>query len=166
VTWSPEKIANLVDRLTIEQKIAQLTGLSVTDLVVRTPGERPRAGVIDADRLPEVRPHGAGHLSLAWFLGPDADALRSGLASLQAAARDITPFGIGALVHFEAVNGMMHACGSQFPTAWAQAAPERPRSASITTTWWAGQPNATARSRSSYWRASDLVWWMTWEGVD
>ncbi|MCK9902652.1 glycosyl hydrolase [Parafrankia colletiae] len=128
-TLTPEKVADLVSQLTLEQKVAQLTGFAVTDLVVRptSPGPggadpRKTSPAIDVSRLPALRPHGVGHLSLAWFLGHDADSLRSDLARVQAAVRETTPFGIGALIHFEAISGLLHSSGPQFPTSWAQAA--------------------------------------------
>src|SRR6266511_2274642 len=48
---------------------------------------------------------------------------------------------------------------------WAEA-PERPRSSSITITCSAGQPNATARSRSAYWRSVEVVFSTTCRRVD
>ncbi len=121
--WDDESIAKLVPRLTLEQKVAQLAGLSVTDLIDRAaqpPGAR--SPVIDPGRVAGLRPHGVGSFSLAWFLGHDADSLRAALESAQTAVREVSPFGIGALAHNEAINGFLHSSGSQFPTAWAQAA--------------------------------------------
>ncbi|GAA3219765.1 glycoside hydrolase family 3 N-terminal domain-containing protein [Actinocorallia longicatena] len=130
----PEEITDLVSRLTLEQKAAQLTGFSAAELIIRdgsTPGPLP-----DPSRIAALRPHGVGHLSLAWFLGWDATSLREALASIQEAVREVSPFGIGALVHNEGINGFLHAYAAQFPTAWAQAATWDPglveRSASIT----------------------------------
>lgn len=80
----------------------------------------------DPTKLAELRPHGVGHLAMAWFLGHDADSLRSAVAAVQEAVREVSPFGIGAVIHNEAVNGFMHASGAQFPTAWAQAATWQP----------------------------------------
>ncbi|WUV19955.1 hypothetical protein OG352_37120 [Streptomyces sp. NBC_01485] len=91
--WTPDGIGKLVSRLTLEQKAAQLAGLSATDVLTRSdtgPGVEPR-------RVKELRPHGVGHLSLAWFLGHDADSLRGLLARIQDAVREVSPFGIGAL---------------------------------------------------------------------
>ncbi|CAI7976524.1 beta-glucosidase [Frankia sp. Hr75.2] len=121
-TLSPGKVPDLVSRLTLDQKIAQLTGFAVTDLIVRGEGPRPAGPDIDVSRVPSLRPHGASHLSLSWFLGHDAASLRSALDRIQSAVRAVAPFGIGALAHNEAVNGFLHVSGSQFPTAWAQAA--------------------------------------------
>ncbi|CUU54874.1 beta-glucosidase [Parafrankia irregularis] len=142
---TPGKVADLLSQLTLEQKVAQLTGFAVTDLVVRPTSPRPggagagaeKAGpTIDVERLPALRPHGVGHLSLGWFLGHDADSLRSDLARVQAAVREATPFGIGALVHIEAISGLLHSSGPQFPTSWAQAATWEPalvtRAAAVT----------------------------------
>ena len=122
-TWDDEAITRLVSRLTLEQKAAQLAGLTVTDMIDRA-AQPPGATspVLDTGKLASLRPHGVGHFSMAWFLGSDADGLRSTIAAAQEAAREVSPFGIGALVHNEAVNGFLHASGAQFPTAWGQAA--------------------------------------------
>ena len=123
-SWDDDAVRTLVSRLTLEQKAAQLTGMLATDLLDMTasmvPGRKSMA--IDPGRLAELRPHGLGHLSLAWFLGHDADSLRTDLAGIQEAAREVSPFGIGVLIHNEALNGFLHNSGAQFPTAWAQAA--------------------------------------------
>lgn len=133
LSWSPEHVRELVGKLTVEQKIAQLTGLMAPTLYV-TEGEA--AGTLALERVAALRPHGVGHLSLAWFLGRDAGQLRSSLAAVQDAVRETSPFGIAALVHNEGINGFLHASGSQFPTAWAQAAAWDPalvgRASSIT----------------------------------
>ncbi|HSA48572.1 MAG TPA: glycoside hydrolase family 3 N-terminal domain-containing protein [Yinghuangia sp.] len=128
-----EAVAGLVARLTLEQKVAQLGGLSLPSLVAFDPKTGPG---LDTGRVAELCPHGIGHLSLAWFLGQDADSLRDALARVQEAVRAASPFGIGGLVHFEGINGFLHAAGEQFPTAWAQAATWEPdlvrRASSVT----------------------------------
>ncbi|WP_218830764.1 glycoside hydrolase family 3 N-terminal domain-containing protein [Streptomyces sp. NBS 14/10] len=124
---SDDAVAKPAPRLTLRQKVAQLCGLSVMNLTDRKkPIPAGRGPEADLSKLAELRPHGVGHLSMAWFLGHDADSLRTEIADLQEAGREVTPFGIGAMIHNEAVNGFMHACGSQFPTAWAQAATWQP----------------------------------------
>ncbi|MFJ3778967.1 glycoside hydrolase family 3 N-terminal domain-containing protein [Streptomyces sp. NPDC090075] len=120
-SWTPDDIARLVSRLTLEQKVAQISALSAADLFTMEAAESGGPAV-DTGRIRELRPHGVGHLSLAWFLGHDADSLREQLARVQAAAREVSPFGIGVLVHNEGINGFLHASGTQFPTAWGQAA--------------------------------------------
>lgn len=119
-------VAALVSRLTLDQKIAQLTGMFVTDLFA--PPTEPGQGFgLATERLASIRPDGVGHLSMAWFLGSTAESLRTGLERIQAGVREVTPFGIGALVHNEGINGFLHDSGTQFPTSWAQAASWDPR---------------------------------------
>ncbi|MFI6374387.1 glycoside hydrolase family 3 N-terminal domain-containing protein [Streptomyces sp. NPDC050546] len=133
--WTPEDIRRLVSRLTLEQKVAQLAGLSAADLFTQEPSDGG-GPTVDARRVADLRPHGVGHLSLAWFLGHDADSMRGLLAQIQFVVREVSPFGIGALVHNEGINGFLHASGSQFPTAWGQAAtwdPELVRQAATVT---------------------------------
>jgi beta-glucosidase len=135
------EISQLVSRLDVDQKIGQIQGVVPMDLVDFSTLAEPRDPPLDlskgfpweVERLPVVRPHGVGHLSLATQLDQDLDRLRDKLARLQEVARELTPFGIGVLVHAEAINGLTHAQGHQFPTAWGQAASWDP-----TTTWRVG----------------------------
>ncbi|MET9830783.1 glycoside hydrolase family 3 N-terminal domain-containing protein [Streptomyces sp. NPDC006385] len=129
---TPDTITGLVGRLTLEQKVAQLGGLALPGLLAHGAGGMELA----SGRVAELCPHGVGHLSLGWFLAQDGDSLRDALAEVQRAVREVSPFGIGGLVHFEGINGFLHAAGEQFPTAWAQAAtwdPELVRQASSIT---------------------------------
>jgi beta-glucosidase len=119
--WGPDDIARLVSRLTLEQKLAQLSGLNTPELLVLPGDEESAVPGIDTGRLKRLRPHGLGHLSLVWFLGGDADTMRALLEEIQEGVREVSPFGIGALVHNEGINGFLHASGHQFPTAWGQA---------------------------------------------
>ncbi|MEU6917369.1 beta-glucosidase family protein [Streptomyces olindensis] len=123
-------IAKLVQRLDLDQKIAQLTGLSYYDLVDPTAAYTGGESVVDLSRIPGRRPHGVGHLSLAYQLATERDELRKVLGEIQDIVRDLSPFGIGVLVHGEAVSGLVHEAGSQFTTPWGQAAtwdPQVPR---------------------------------------
>jgi len=70
----------------------------------------------DIERLPVVRPHGVGHLALGQQLSQDLGELGREIARLQEIARDLTPFGIGVLVHAEGVSGMVHPQGYRFTT--------------------------------------------------
>ena len=119
-SWSPDKIRQLVSQMSLEQKAAQLAGLSAAELFAG--GRAEGSPLPDPGRVALVRPHGVGHLSLGWFLGHDAESLRDDVAAIQEAVREISPFGIGALVHNEGISGFLHASAAQFPTAWAQAA--------------------------------------------
>jgi beta-glucosidase len=123
-------ISQLVSRLDVDEKIGQIQGVVPMDLVDVTaladradgPLDLSKGFPWDVERLRVVRPHGVGHLSLASQLDDDLHGLRDALARLQAIGRELTPFGIGVLVHAEAINGLTHAQGYQFPTAWGQAA--------------------------------------------
>lgn len=114
--------ARIVGKLTLEQKVAQLRGLFATELFVAS----PEGQGLDPSRVGIIRPHGVGHISMAWFLAEKADELRLQLDAIQKHVRETSPFGIGAMVHFEAINGVVHDSGPQFPTAWAQAASWNP----------------------------------------
>jgi beta-glucosidase len=122
-------IRTLVSRLDLDQKIAQIQGVVPFDLVdfakLTDPSAQPdlsKGFPIEIDRLPIVRPHGVGHLSLGQQLNADMDGLRRDIAHLQDVAREVTPFGIGVLVHAEGVSGFVHPQGYQFTTPWGQAA--------------------------------------------
>jgi beta-glucosidase len=123
-------IRQLVSRMDLDQKIGQIQGVVPMDLVdfakLMDPGlPRPdlsKGFPYEIDRLPLVRPHGVGHLSLGWQLDHDLERLRRDLARFQEIAREVNPFGIGVLIHAEGVNGLVHAQGHQFTTAWGQAA--------------------------------------------
>ena len=115
-------IGKLVQRLDLDQKIAQLQGIGYPDLVDLVAVYTGRGDTTpDLSRIPAARPHGVGHLSLAWQLAAQPDELRKMLSEIQDVVRDVSPFGIGVLVHGEAVNGLVHAGGSQFTTPWGQA---------------------------------------------
>jgi beta-glucosidase len=114
----------------VDQKIGQIQGVVPMDLVdfarfsdrsVETP-DLTKGFPYDIDRLPDVRPHGVGHLALGWQFDQDLEGLRRALERFQDVARDVNPFGIATLVHAEGVNGLVHAQGQQFVTPWGQAA--------------------------------------------
>ncbi|MFD4407788.1 glycoside hydrolase family 3 N-terminal domain-containing protein [Nocardia sp. NPDC058499] len=75
----------------------------------------------DLPRIRSLRPDGLGHLSLSWLLDADLASFRAKLGEVQEHTRAVSPFGIGALIHAEGINGLVHAQGHQFPTAWGQA---------------------------------------------
>ncbi|MFF5965133.1 glycoside hydrolase family 3 N-terminal domain-containing protein [Streptomyces collinus] len=123
-------IRTLVSRLDLDQKIGQIQGVVPMDLVDFAKFTEPGAEVpdlakgfpYDIDRLPLVRPHGVGHLSLGQQLTQDMVELRRDLAHFQDVQRELAPFGIGTLVHAEGVSGFVHPQGHQFTTPWGQAA--------------------------------------------
>ncbi len=123
-------IRSLVSRLDLDAKIAQIQGIVPMDLVdfakmmdpTSPPPDLSRGFPIEIERLATVRPHGVGHLSLGQQLNEDLEGLRDDIARLQEVAREVTPFGIGVLVHAEGVSGFVHPQGYQFTTPWGQAA--------------------------------------------
>ncbi|WP_060886450.1 glycoside hydrolase family 3 N-terminal domain-containing protein [Streptomyces caniscabiei] len=122
-TEIPTDVATLVARLDTEQKIAQLHCLSIYDLMDYTLPPTPDGiAALDFDRVAGLRPHGVGHMAMTWLMSPDLMLFRRQMEDLQRNIREASPFGIGALMHGEGVSGLLHASGSQFPTAWAQAA--------------------------------------------
>jgi beta-glucosidase len=124
------EIRLLISRMDLDEKIGQIQGVVPMDLVdfeklSDRSGKVPdlsKGFPYDIDRLPVVRPHGVGHLSLGWQLDQDLAGLRRALARFQDVARELNPFGIATLVHAEGVNGLVHAHGYQFVTPWGQAA--------------------------------------------
>lgn len=129
-------VDHVLERLTLDQKIAQLQGLTPYELIDQAgAGEIPQdadidltAGIpFDLALIPTLRPHGVGHLSLAWTLDADIDRLRSYIDAFQRHAAEVNPLGIGTLIHGEAVNGLVHDQADQFPTPWGQAATWEPR---------------------------------------
>lgn len=122
-------ISRIISRLDVDQKIAQIHGVVPMDLVAPSAPSGDNDAVdladgssYDVERLPQVRPHGAGHLSLGVQLQPNLQKLREKIQRFQDVARDVNPFGIATLVHAEGVNGLSHPQGYQFPTPWGQAA--------------------------------------------
>lgn len=116
---TPESIRR---RLSLDEKVAQLSGITSTDLLAPAPQGSSTPFIFDVARLGPLRPHGVGHVSMAWFGGTTRERLRDDLRAMQGEIQERSPLGIGALVHFEAISGVTHRAAQQFPTAWAQAA--------------------------------------------
>lgn len=129
-------VERILDRLTLDQKIAQLQGVTPYELIAQGGAtEIPEDADIDLSAgipydltlLPERRPHGVGHFSLVWTIDADITRLRGHIDTLQRYAAEVNPFGIGTLIHGEAVSGLVHDGADQFPTPWGQAATWEPR---------------------------------------
>ncbi|MBU8867721.1 hypothetical protein [Paenarthrobacter aromaticivorans] len=121
-------LRSILSRMDLDQKIGQIQGIVPMDMLAAgSAGTHPTGDVVyDVQRVTEVRPHGVGHLSLGGQLTPDINKLRSEVGRFQEAARGVSPFGIGALVHAEGIGGLVHPQGHQFTTAWGQAASWNP----------------------------------------
>lgn len=124
-------VERILDRLTLDQKIAQLQGVTPYELIAQAGAtEIPEdadidlsAGIpYDLSLIPERRPHGVGHFSLVWTIDADIARLRGHIDAFQRYAAEVNPFGIGTLIHGEAVSGLVHDQADQFPTPWGQAA--------------------------------------------
>ncbi len=120
---TPEAIRR---RLSLDEKVAQLSGIRLTDLLAPPDSGSGALFGLDIGRLSQLSPHGVGHLSMAWFAGTTREQLRDDVRAIQEEVTERAPFGIGALVHFEAISGVVHRAAPQFPTAWAQAAAWNP----------------------------------------
>ncbi|MET9969825.1 hypothetical protein ABZZ80_28845, partial [Streptomyces sp. NPDC006356] len=75
----------LVRKLDLDEKISQLHGMILpalfsmrqdADVDLSTEEGRKAAFFVDTDRIADLRPHGLGHLSLAWMLPLPGDELR------------------------------------------------------------------------------------------
>jgi len=113
---SPEERAtDLLARMTLDEKLAQLGGVWITDLLDDARFDRNRG----AERLG----HGIGHvtrLAAATGLRPAASAALAN--EVQAYLRDHTRLGIPAVMHEEACAGYMARDATCFPQAIGQAA--------------------------------------------
>ncbi len=110
-----ERVHDLLGRMTIDEKLAQLGGVWITDLLEDAAFAPKRA----ADRLH----HGVGHvtrLAAATGLRPEASATLAN--EVQAFLRDHTRLGIPAVMHEEACAGYMARDATCFPQAIGQAA--------------------------------------------
>jgi hypothetical protein len=97
-----KRVDDLLARMTIEEKVAQLSGHFPFDFV----GE---AG-FDTDRALELVPHGLGQLSVATAVSPDSlEPIAIFLNDLQRFLKDQTRLGIPAICHSEALAGLLHA---------------------------------------------------------
>ena len=96
------RVDDLLGRMTIDEKVAQLSGHFPFDFL----GD---AG-FDADRAMELIPHGLGQLSVATAVSPEAlEPIATFLNDLQRFLRDKTRLGIPAICHSEALAGLLHA---------------------------------------------------------
>ena len=115
-TRSPdERVNDLLDRMTLDEKLAQLGGVWITDLL--------QDGRFALDRAAPRLAHGIGHVTrlvAATGMHPaDAAALGN---EVQAHLKGATRLGIPAIVHEEACAGFMARDATCFPQAIGQAA--------------------------------------------
>jgi len=118
----------VLSRMDLDQKIGQIQGIVPMDMTAQSTGSNVLGDVMyDVEAVAKVRPHGVGHLSLGGQLTADIGILRRELVRFQEAARQVSPMGIGVLVHAEGISGLVHPQGHQFATSWGQAASWNPQ---------------------------------------
>lgn len=120
-TRSPdERVTDLLDRMTLEEKLAQLGGVWITDLL--------EGGRFAPERAAARLEHGIGHVTrlvAATGMRPaDAAALAN---EVQGHLQGATRLGIPAILHEEAGAGFMARDATCFPQAIGQAATWEPR---------------------------------------
>jgi beta-xylosidase len=115
-----ERVSDLLARMTLEEKVAQLTGVLSFDLL-------GPAG-LDDKRIEEHLTDGIGQISAGGLLSPDPARLVSMLNEVQRFLVERTRLGIPAIVHHEALAGLVHQACIDFPTAITLAASWDPQS--------------------------------------
>jgi beta-glucosidase-like glycosyl hydrolase len=111
-------VADLMGDMSLAERVAQLCCFD--------PSGRFAVGSLDLPSVAELAPLGIGHAYVSADLGLDEETLRSRVAELGDALRERSPHGIPPLIHAEALNGIVHPAGTQFPTPLALAASWQP----------------------------------------
>ena len=108
------RVDDLLARMTLEEKVAQLTGVLSFDLLGPTG--------LDDKRFEEHLTEGIGQISAGGLLSSDPARLVSMLNDIQRFLVERTRLGIPAIVHHEALGGLVHQACIDFPTAITLAA--------------------------------------------
>ena len=114
------RVEDLLGRMTLDEKVAQLTGILPFDLLGPTG--------LDEQKFDAHLADGIGEISAGALLSPDPARLVSMLDQLQRYLVQETRLGIPAIVHHEALAGLVHQACADFPTAITLAASWDPRS--------------------------------------
>ena len=109
-----ERVDDLLARMTLEEKVAQLTGILPFELLGPTG--------LDEQKFDAHLADGIGEISAGALLSPDPARLVPMLDQLQRFLVERTRLGIPAIVHHEALAGLVHQACADFPTAIAMAA--------------------------------------------
>lgn len=118
-----DRVADLISRMTLEEKLAQLVGFWVDqggDVVAPMQSEMA-AGHGGSDELAQITAHGLGHYTRVYGTRPvDAAERAAWLWAEQQRLRTQTRLGIPALVHEECLTGLAAWGATTFPTplAW------------------------------------------------
>ena len=115
----PERVADLLSRMTLEEKAAQVVGVF--------PGMFMGPTGPDPDKMSEEIPHGVGHICMGGGLARRPRELALVLNAIQEWLQDNTRLGIPAMVHNESLCGLAQDSATAFPTAIALAATFQPQ---------------------------------------
>lgn len=115
-----ERVDDLIGHTTLDEKVAQLTGILPFDLL-------GPAG-LSKQFIEQHLSDGGGEISAGGLLSPESANLISALNELQKFLVEGTRLGIPAIIHQEALAGVAHAACQDFPTALALAASWDPAS--------------------------------------
>ena len=115
-----ERIDDLMGRMSLEEKVAQLTGILPFDLLGPTG--------LNKQLMEQHLADGVGEISAGGLLSPDPANLIAALNQIQRYLVEQTRLGIPAIVHQEALAGVAHAACHDFPTALSLAASWDPAS--------------------------------------
>ncbi len=115
-----ERVDDLLVRMTLEEKVAQLTGVLPFDLL------GPNG--LNKQLMEQHLSDGLGQVSAGGLLSPDPANLIAALNQIQRFLVERTRLGIPAIVHQEALAGVVHQACQDFPTAITLAASWDPAS--------------------------------------
>ena len=109
-----ERVEDLLARMTLEEKVAQLTGTLPFDFMA--------SGSLNEKKMAERLAIGIGQISAGAMLSNDPAKLVPMLDQVQRFLVEQTRLGIPAIVHHEALAGLVHPACTDFPTAITLAA--------------------------------------------
>ena len=131
-----KQVDQLYDRMTQEERIAQLRGMYMDVLF-------DEAGRLDTAKCRELIPNGIGHFSQYASQKPrEPEDLRNRVAAIQEWLINNTPSGIPALIHEEVLSGVNTRGATIYPQQIGQACSFNPELAELKT-----QQTATAMRR-------------------
>ena len=102
-------VDDLLGRMTLEEKVAQLTGVWYPDLLVE--------GQLDDERMAQHLSHGIGQITRIAGTGFDPVPAAEAIDRIQRFLEERTRLGIPALAHEEALSGLMAPGATNFPQA-------------------------------------------------
>ena len=140
------QVNELYDRMTPEERVAQLCGLYAHDLYTD--------GKLDDEKCRKAMPYGIGHFSQYASNGMyTPDSLRDMVAELQNWIKENTPNGVPALFHEEVLSGVATYGAATYPQQIGMACSFNPELARVKTV----QTARTARQIGAYLALSPML---------